>query len=63
MRPHLEARVTVEQVDDIQPTVDTQNEICECCHAHLTDCICDEWMERMDDLTPEEYFEWVQGDY
>ena len=39
------------------------NEICECCHEHLTDCICDEWMERMDDLTPAEYFEWVQGDY
>jgi hypothetical protein len=33
------------------------NEICECCHEHLTDCICDEWMERMDDL------EWMQGDY
>jgi hypothetical protein len=28
----------------------THNEICPCCHEHLTDCICDEWMEFMDHM-------------
>jgi hypothetical protein len=26
------------------------HEACPCCGDLIVDCICDEWMERMDDL-------------